>query len=411
MGYLKSQNILISQGNFKGDELTNQVAIVTGGGSGIGYEAARALAWLGCQIIIAEINEISGQNAEKLINNEFGHNKAIFHHTDMGDEESVKKLAHWAKEKYGHIDIILNNATNVAIGAVKDVDLKEWDTSYHINLRGPIILIKDILPGMMDRNKGVIVSVSSSGAAPYMGPYEIFKMAQRELANTLVGELEGTEIISFTIGPGLVRTAGALGAIDKIAPLYEKTVEEFFKMSENQIISTEAAGAGFAAAIALASRYKGQEIGSIQALYAAGIDTTNNDHNENEILSVSQEKVEEILVVCKTVSKLLIEQNEGWKKRPMFEKMWVYRDFTKHSGMSVEQWLDLLHKLECYCENNDLIGVIGFKAPFNKLVNYIKHLQDLSKGYIKDKAEQEKSILYLRNWEESANTLAKLMEI
>lgn len=398
---------LIGKGTFKKNQLAGQVAIVTGAGRGIGFEAARALAWLGCSVAVAEIDESTGEDAVKRINQEIGSQVASFYPTDMGDEESIQKLAHQVAKDYGKVDIILNNATVAPIGAVKDASLVDWDLSYRVNLRGPVILAKELLPVMLKRNHGVIVSVSSSGAAPYMGPYEIFKMSQRELANTLVGELEGTGVIAFTIGPGLVKTPGALKAIEEIAPLYEKSVQEFLKMSENQIISVEAAGAGFAAAIALASRFNGQEIGSIQALHAAGIELPENQDKEPN--NISEEKIDEIFATCKKVRTMLEEQHAGWKKRPLFERMWVFRDFTKHAGMSVDQWLEVLNRLEEYCSQRNMKGVVNTRAPFDKLVIYIDHLQDLSKGYIKDKEELRKSLAYLEDWEKSAQVLEKMM--
>ena len=403
---MKSEKILISNGSLKNNELAGKVAIVTGAGRGIGFEAARALAWLGCHVVLAEIDESNGQDAEKLINQEIGRKVASFYSTDMGDEESVQKLARRAVEDYGQVDIILNNATIVPVGAVKDVSLENWDLSYRVNLRGLVILIQELLPGMLERNYGVIVSVSSSGAAPFMGPYEIFKMSQRELANTLAGELEDTGVIAFTIGPGLVKTPGALKAIEEIAPLYKKTVEEFFKMSENQMISAEAAGAGFAAAIALSSNFSGQEIGSIQALHAAGIDL--ND-NQNKDIDISDENFFELLSICKKVLTMLEEQHMGWKKRPLFERMWLFRDFTKNAGMSVEQWLDVLNKLEQACIHKDVNSVVNTQAPFDKLTSYIHHLQDLSKGYIKNKNELKKFLAYLEDWEQSAQELEIMM--
>lgn len=259
---------------------------------------------------------------------------------------------------------------------------------------------------MIERNYGVLVSVSSSGAAPFMGSYEIFKMSQRELANTLVGELEGTGVVAFTIGPGLVKTPGALMAIEEIAPLYKKTVEQFLKMSEDQTISVEAAGAGFAAAIALSAQFSGLEIGSIQALHAAGIDLS---ENQNKDIDISDENINEILSICKKVHTILEEQHDGWKKRPLFERMWVLRDFTKHAGMSVDQWHEVLNKLEQDCLQKDVKDVANTRAPFDKLVNYISHLQDLSKGYIKNQDEQKKSLAYLKDWEHSAQVLEKMM--
>ena len=183
----------------------------------------------------------------------------------------MENLARQALRLAGKVDAIINNATLAPLGAVRDRSIKDWDASYRVNLRGPVLLAQAFLPGMLQRKSGVFVCVSSVGGA-YMGAYETLKSAQVELAKTLDGELEGTGVIVFTIGPGIVPTATAQAGVAQIAPLYGKTTEELFAMYKDMMISVEAAGAGFAAAVALAEHFRGLEIWSKQALITAGID-------------------------------------------------------------------------------------------------------------------------------------------
>ena len=91
--------------------LGGKTAIVTGAGGGIGYQAARALLWLGANVMIAEINLQSGEQAERKLAAEFGGNRVAFIHTDVGDEGSVERLAQIAKQRFNKVDIIINNAT------------------------------------------------------------------------------------------------------------------------------------------------------------------------------------------------------------------------------------------------------------------------------------------------------------
>ena len=218
----------ISKGKLKQGCLAGKVAVVTGAGRGIGYEAARSLAWLGAKVVIAEIDPITGRNAAERISAEMGPGAAIFVKTDVADEDSVSKLASDVLKTYGRIDVVLNNACAFVLAAVKDTRIGDWDRGYQVNLRGPLLLTMAFLPTMLRKNSGVLVNVSSSGAAPYMGPYEVYKTAQVELTNTLAAELEETNVVTFTIGPGLVRTPGSLEGISKLAPLYGKTVDEFY---------------------------------------------------------------------------------------------------------------------------------------------------------------------------------------
>ena len=132
-------------------------------------------------------------------------------------------------------------------------------------------MARAFLPGMIERDSGVFLCVSSVGDK-FMGAYESVKAAQIHLARTLDAELEGTNVIIFTIGPGLILTETAQRQIARLAPLYGQTVEEFYEMGKDHILSVEAAGAGFAAAVAFAPQFRGMEIDSRAALIAAGID-------------------------------------------------------------------------------------------------------------------------------------------
>ena len=84
---------LIGTGNLRRDALAGQVAVVTGAGRGIGFEAARALAWLGARVVVAEIDRKTGREAAARISAEMGAGAAVFIHTDVGRERSVTRLA------------------------------------------------------------------------------------------------------------------------------------------------------------------------------------------------------------------------------------------------------------------------------------------------------------------------------
>jgi len=404
---MTDNRMLISTGNLTRESLAGQVAIVTGAGGGIGFEAARALVWLGARVIIAEINKDAGKAAAERITQEMGAGTAASIQTDVGDERSVSNLARQALRMYRKVDVVLNNATIAPLGAVKDVRIKDWDASYRVNLRGPVLMARAFLPGMLERNHGVFVCVSSVGAA-YMGAYESFKAAQVHLSNTLDAELEGTNVIAFTIGPGMVRTATAQAGIEKIAPLYGKSVEEFYAMSKDHIISVEAAGAGFAAAIALASRFRGQETHCKAALIAAGIDLKDGEAGKAS-RTFSDKEFSQALELCRRVRATLAEQSEGWTKRPLFERQWVIRDFSHNAGMPAEQWLELLGRLERCLEARDQGTLATLHIPVEQLAKYYKHLEELAAGYEKDPAKLKEYVQIMRGWQDDANRLAVLM--
>lgn len=207
---------LISQLGLSPDTLRGETLIVTGAGGGIGYETACALLWLGANVVIAEINQPLGRNAEVVLEKEFGKDRVLFVTTDVGDEASVKELYKLSVLAFGKVDAVINNVTIAVLGKVIDLPIEEWDRSYHVNLRGPVLMSKYFIPDMLKRDHGVFACVSSTGTA-FLGGYETFKAAQVHLANTLDTELEGTDVIAYTIGPRLVPTETASKAVGQLA--------------------------------------------------------------------------------------------------------------------------------------------------------------------------------------------------
>ncbi|MGD8454839.1 MAG: SDR family NAD(P)-dependent oxidoreductase [Anaerolineales bacterium] len=400
--------MLIETGKLTRRSLAGKIALITGAGGGIGYEAARSLLWLGCKVVIAEINSKTGRQAAQQLNQEFDPGAALFVKTDVGDEGSVKKLARRAQKTFGGVDIVLNNATVATLGAVKDVDIEAWDASYRVNLRGPVLLARAFIPGMLTRDWGVFVCVSSTGGA-YMGAYESFKAAQVHLGATLSEEFENTAVSAFTIGPGFVPTQTALSSIPKLAALMGKSEEEMFEVVKPYTISIEAAGAGFAAAVALAPRYRGQEISSTQALADAGIDLSASGQAAGG-RSLSPEQFEQALVLCQSARTTLAEQSAAWQELSVFERQWLTRTFRQKASLPVDEWLRLLERLEAALEEQDSTALGMIHAPLDRLADYYGHLHEMAKGYVKDPDQRDEQLAIVREWQEDIEQLHSLLK-
>jgi NAD(P)-dependent dehydrogenase (short-subunit alcohol dehydrogenase family) len=397
--------MLISKGNLTQSSLKGEVAVVTGAGHGIGFEAARSLTWLGANVIIAEIDEKNGKAAEEAINKELVSGKAFFIKTDIGNEKDIDKLAEAALKKFGKVDIVLNNATVFPMGAVKDTLVESWDFSYRVNLRGPVALARKFLPAMIEHKHGVYVCVSSSGAAPFMGAYEVFKTAQVELANTVAAELENTGVYAFTIGPGISMTRGFIEGGGKVASLMGMSLKQLFELNKNAQITPEEAGAGFATAVAFAKKYHGQEISSIQVLREAGIPMANQEQTELVEQKSNQPPTAQSAVsgenmdtdgLYRAVVKTYIEQSGAWKSRNLFERQWISRDFKKTTGMSIDEMQATLKNLGITLKNGT--STTDFAEPLNKLVDYFEHQKDLLKGFEKIDKKQKENALVIDGW-------------
>ncbi|MBI0583876.1 MAG: SDR family oxidoreductase [Methanomassiliicoccus sp.] len=386
--------------------MNGEVCIVTGAGRGIGLEAARSLAWLGARVVIAEIDPATGAAAEAQLRKEFGERSALFIRTDVSSSESVRSLAIEIKRSCGHVSAVLNNATAFRMGAVTDVSIEGWDLAYGVNLRGPVLMAQAFLPEMVARDHGRFICVSSSGAAPYMGAYEVFKTAQVELARVLDAEMEGRNVHVLTIGPGLVHTPGSDEGIAALAPLYNKSVDEFFAMSRDVMLTAEEAGAGFAAAVAAAERFRGQEISSFAALSAYGITVGNGGTSEQTVHEVQWTRVQAL--VDKALSDLE-GQYKSWMGMVVFKRQWILRDFKKGAGMPVEMWLDALRQLKVAIETKDASRIISQRPPFEMLIAQYSHMLAMLKDYEKDSEKLKEGKVTIEGWIRTLEELVPLI--
>ncbi len=396
-------SIMASQVGLTREALKDETVVVTGAGGGIGFEAARSLLWLGANVVIAEIDEQSGQRAHDLLETEFGHDLTLFVRTDVGDEVSVQNLYAKSIRRFSKVDAVINNATIAVLGKVIDVPIEQWDASYSVNLRGPVLLARAFLPDMIRRDHGIFVCVSSTGTA-YLGGYETFKAAQVHLANTLDAELEGTNVIAYTIGPGLVPTETASRAVAELAPQMGMSVDEFYALNRGAVLSIKEAGAGFAASIVFAPKFRGQEISSIQALKAANI-RFGTASAKSPGTALTSERRSTACQLCSAVRRTLQEQSDDWKHRSLFERQWVIRDFKKTAGMPVEEWLERLARLEEGLGSDGAVSV----PSLEKLAAYYTHLGELAKGYEKDAAKLEENLRHVYGWRDEVERLKETL--
>ncbi|MCC7450640.1 MAG: SDR family oxidoreductase [Anaerolineae bacterium] len=143
-------------------ELTGKVAIVTGGGQGLGEATARALARAGITVICADIQTDKAQKVADSINANGG--KATSLLLDVTQEESVKQAVETVRKQYGRIDILINNAGTDVTVPFTELTVEQWDRIQQVNLRGPFLMCKYVLPIMYEQHSGHVVNVGSTAA-------------------------------------------------------------------------------------------------------------------------------------------------------------------------------------------------------------------------------------------------------
>jgi hypothetical protein len=249
--------------------------------------------------------------------------------------------------------------------------------------------------------------VSSTGG-PFLASYETLKAAQVALANSIDAELEGTGVFTFTIGPGLVPTRTASAAVDALAPRLGMSVPEFWEMNKGAVLSVEDAGAGFAAAIAQASNYCGQEISSGQALVDAGITPAAGDGARAATMH-SAVPVRGAVEACRAVSETLDDQAAGWKKRSLFERQWMLRDFKQRVGMPVERCAEMLQSMEHRLHVSDAVASAEL-STLARLAAFYGHMSELARGYVKDQAQGDEQARIAAGWSTEVERLTELIQ-
>jgi len=202
----------------KRNALAGEVAIVTGGAGNVGLGTCRSLAWLGAKVVIADVTQEPGKAAEELINRENAPGTALFVMTDVSDEASMKAMARQVFGTFGKVDILVNNAMIMSMGApVLKSTIYQMDRQYEVAARGTLIGIQLFVPGMQERHHGVVTYSSTAFKFP-VGPsnYCAAKAAATSIMMSLAAELgpvEKTGISVFTFipaGVGFPRSAGPL---------------------------------------------------------------------------------------------------------------------------------------------------------------------------------------------------------
>jgi 3-oxoacyl-[acyl-carrier protein] reductase len=209
------------------DRLKDRVAIVTGGANGIGRVYCLGLAGEGARVVVADIDFESAEHLAREMQ-EAG-DDAMALRVDVTDLASTEAMAQQTLERYGRIDILVNNAAIYATlvrTPLVDIDPKEWAAVVAVNFTGGAFACRAVTPAMQEQGSGVIINVGSvnSVIAPEgRAHYSATKAAMENLTKTLARELGPSGIRVNCLSPGLVRT-GRAGLVPE--ERYQRTAQE-----------------------------------------------------------------------------------------------------------------------------------------------------------------------------------------
>ncbi len=186
----------------------DQVAIVTGGATGIGLGIASRLGAEGARVVIADHDASQGEESVAILR-ESGVD-ATLEVGDVGDPDVAERSVSRAVDAWGRIDILVNNA-GIAGDAANtwELPVEEMDRVYRTNLRGVFIFCREVIPHMLERDYGRIVNIASIAGKegnPRMVPYSATKAAVIGLTKSLGKELARTGVRVNCVTPAVVRT-------------------------------------------------------------------------------------------------------------------------------------------------------------------------------------------------------------
>ncbi len=189
--------------------LKDKVVIVTGGGHGIGKQYCLGFGRSGARVVPADIDGKAAEQVAAEITKETG-SQAMALTVDVSDEGSVKQMASRTLERFGRIDVLVNNAAIFATipmnrGGIETIALEEWDRLMAVNLKGPFLCVRAVLPSMRARKSGKIINVISSTV--FSGPpgrihYVASKAGLLGFTRTLAREVGGDNIQVNALAPG-----------------------------------------------------------------------------------------------------------------------------------------------------------------------------------------------------------------
>lgn len=386
--------MFLENNNYSKKALLNKVILITGGGGGIGYEASRAFSYMGAKVIIAEIDGEKGMLAQRRINEELGNENIDFFQVDISDEKKIDALYQYIVGKYHSLDVLINNAAVVPMGAVEKVPIADWDKSYAVNLRGPVLLAQKFAPSMK-KEGGIVVFIPSAAVVPYMAPYEIFKSAQVELCNTLFEETANTRMVTYAIAPGFVKTDTAICAVDIVASSLGITTEEFYASLEEIILDVELAGSGYAVSVVNAQRYNGQMTSSYQVLMDEGLIEGVAIKQENVSAKIDYVKLTALFT---SIADIFFDQYQGWHKKKLFQKQFILTDFKKQMGVTADNFKKQLETLNSHIQKQQWDNFLISKGLFIKLQLFYQHQKSMLQSYEKNAVQLVNDTKLLDSW-------------
>jgi NAD(P)-dependent dehydrogenase (short-subunit alcohol dehydrogenase family) len=335
----------------------------------------------------------------------------------------------------GDVDILVNNAEAFTCKPLLDHTVAEWDRIFAVNLRGAFLGVSAFLPAMLERHKGVIVTMESAEGMPYLAPYLASKVGLRSLAFSLAQELGADAgVWAYCFGAGMVETPGGLAAFHELAPRYGMSLEEFIRQSApgGHLISAELCATGLVGTILHARQFHGQETD-----YVAGLALLRLNPSGQRIQDQPQQLIEagrltpdllQSAVALNQEMEAIVRANiQEYDEQNMFVRPVVKRMFQQGTGMKVEEWLaqaqSMTHRIQGLQSalsdqangsldqpSFDSVGLDAYLVALRRMVAYITKQESDARGWMRDPAQLNAALEALHQRGETVRRLLEVLE-
>ncbi len=199
-----------------GIDFQGKVVLITGGSRGLGLALAEEFALQGGKIVICAHEGLELEKARQRLAEQGANVLAL--PCDMTQREQIRHLIDQATERYGRIDVLVNNAGIITVGPIEAQTLSDYEESMRVMYWGAVYATMSVIPQMLERKQGHIVNICSIGgkvAVPHLLPYSSAKFALTGFSEGLYAELKKKGIHVVTVIPGLMRTGSPVNAFFK----------------------------------------------------------------------------------------------------------------------------------------------------------------------------------------------------
>jgi NAD(P)-dependent dehydrogenase (short-subunit alcohol dehydrogenase family) len=191
----------------------NKVALITGGSRGLGLVIARQICEQGGRVALLarDADELARAKADLLTRG----GDVLPVQCDLLDRAQIQSAVQQTLERFGQIDILINNAGIVDVGPLEHMQREDFERSMQLHFWAPVELVSQVVPKMWSGGGGRIVNISSIGgkiAVPHMAPYTASKFALTGFSDAIRAELARYKILVTTVTPGMMRTGSQVHA-------------------------------------------------------------------------------------------------------------------------------------------------------------------------------------------------------